>query len=410
MSDDTKSGYTKTGKKVMCINSNRRDLTYKKVYDVFTTQDSVDFIIDDVGDKRYESLEFPYWCENPDGMVDKANETKHKFKVGDNTESNYTKTDKKVKSIYDGRADLTYNEVYDVFIDNKGDEFIIDDVGDKRYWSVSDDEYYELVDDVVDNTHETKPKFKVGDKVKVVSTYYTSQFVDVINVGDTGITGVIISIDDNDYITPYLVKFDDSNVGDNWWFTDKCIELVNDDTDETKLKFKVGDKVRVVDIGFISKATSDTKVGDVGVIAYVDSDYVVSPYRVEFDDGAHWWFTDKCIELVNDDNTIENENSPIKSDGSQIVSDGGSSSYYAQQIPKGMLERFNATGIIEAKDVIRLFLGNDFNMGNIFKAYCRIISLRNGKGKAGIDEQYDLTKVKYFAEDELNHYLENKDV
>ena len=75
-----------------------------------------------------------------------------------------------------------------------------------------------------------------------------------------------------------------------------------------------------------------------------------------------------------------------------------------------MLERFNTTGTIEAKDVIRLFLGNDFNMGNIFKAYCRIISLRNGKGKAGIDEQYDLTKVKYFAEDELNHYLENKDV
>ena len=136
----------------------------------------------------------------------------------------------------------------------------------------------------------------------------------------------------------------------------------------------------------------------------------MSPYRVEFDDGAHWWFTDKCIELVNDDNTIENENSPIKSDGSQIVSDGGSSSYYAQQIPKGMLERFNTTGTIEAKDVIRLFLGNDFNMGNIFKAYCRIISLRNGKGKAGIDEQYDLTKAKYFAEDELNYYLENKDV
>ena len=138
--------------------------------------------------------------------------------------------------------------------------------------------------------------------------------------------------------------------------------------------------------------------------------HAMSPYRVEFDDGAHWWFTDKCIELVNDDNTIENENSPIKSDGSQIVSDGGSSSYYAQQIPKGMLERFNATGIIEAKDVIRLFLGNDFNMGNIFKACCRIISLRNGKGKAGIDEKYDLTKAKFFAEDELNYYLENKDV
>ena len=118
--------------------------------------------------------------------------------------------------------------------------------------------------------------------------------------------------------------------------------------------------------------------------------------RNETDEKDCWWFTDKCIELVSDDV----DNTPIKSDG-------GSSSYYAQQIPKGMLERFNTTGIIEAKDVIRLFLGNDFNMGNIFKAYCRVISLRNGKGKAGIDEQYDLTKAKYFTEDELNYYLEN---
>ena len=43
--------------------------------------------------------------------------------------SDYTKTSKKVKSIYDGRVDLTRNDVYDVFIDNKGDEFIIDDAG-----------------------------------------------------------------------------------------------------------------------------------------------------------------------------------------------------------------------------------------------------------------------------------------
>ena len=53
--------------------------------------------------------------------------------MSDGTKSGYTKTGKKVKSIYGGRVDLTRNEVYDVFIDNKGDEFIIDDVGDKRY-------------------------------------------------------------------------------------------------------------------------------------------------------------------------------------------------------------------------------------------------------------------------------------
>ena len=238
----------------MCISSNRRDLTYREVYDVFTTQDSVYFIIDDVGDKRYESLEFPYWCEKSDGMVDKANET--------------------------------------------------------------------------------KPKFKVGDKVKVVDVKQISQWTKDIEVG---YVGVVIDVNVNVEDTPYKVRLD------------KC---------------------------------------------YYD-----------------WWFTDKCIELVSDDTKpIENESSPIKSDGNQIVSDGGSSSYYVQQIPKGMLERFNATGTIETKDVIRLFLGNDSTMGNIFKAYCRVISLRNGKGKAGIDEQYDLTKAKFFAEDELNYYLENKDV
>ena len=236
--------------------------------------------------------------------------------------SDYTKTGKKVKSIYDGRFDLTYNGVYDVFIDNKGDEFIIDDVGDTRYWSISDDDYYELVYD-----NKTKPKFKVGDKVKVVDTEQISQWTKDIEVE---YVGVVVDVNVNVEDTPYKVRLD------------KC---------------------------------------------YCD-----------------WWFTDKCIELVSDDTKpIENESSPIKSDG-------GSSSYYAQQIPKGMLERFNTTGTIEAKDVIRLFLGNDFNMGNFFKAYCRVISLRNGKGKAGIDEQYDLTKAKFFAEDELNYYLESKDV
>ena len=142
MSNGTKSDYTKTGKKVMCINSNQRDLTYKKVYDVFTTQDGVDFIIDDIGDKRYESLEFPYWCENPDGMVDKANET--------------------------------------------------------------------------------KPKFKVGDKVKVVDIEYISTYTNSVRVDDVG----VITYVDSDYVMspPYCVEFDD----DYWWFTDKCIELIED--------------------------------------------------------------------------------------------------------------------------------------------------------------------------------------
>ena len=254
-----------------------------------------------------------------------------------------SKTGKKLKSINYDSVDLTYNEVYDVFINNNGEEFIIDDVGDKRYCSVFDG-YYELVDDVASATNttnnindnaKTKPKFKVGDVVKVVDIDYISQYTDDVKVGDVG---TIVRIDNNDNTTPYLVKFEDSNGRNSRWFTNKCIELV----EETSV----------------------------------------------------------------DENIIENDTT----ENTSIVSDGGSSSYYAQQIPKGMLERFNTTGTIEAKDVIRLFLGNDFNMGNIFKAYCRVISLRNGKGKAGVDEQYDLTKAKFFAEDELNYYLENTNV
>ena len=191
-------------------------------------------------------------------------------------------------------------------------------------------------------------------------------------------------------------------------YTDKY-ELVDDGVDtannindnvETNFKFKVGDTVRVTSTDYIRQYDASIKVGDVGVITRIWHDPNI-PYQV-FD----WYFPEGDLELVVGDSS----NTQIKSDGNQIVSDGGSSSYYAQQIPKGMLERFNTTGTIEAKDVIRLFLGNDFNMGNIFKAYCRVISLRNGKGKAGIDEQYDLTKAKFFAEDELNYYLENTNV
>ena len=150
--------------------------------------------------------------------------------MSDYTKSGCTNTGKKVKSIYDGRVDLTYNEVYDVFIDNKGDEFIIDDIGDKRYWSISDDDYYELVDDVsntvdtVDTVDETKPKFKVGDKVKVVDTEQISQWTKDIEVGRVG---VVVDVDVNVEDAPYKVKLDKCYW--DWWFTDKCIELASDE-------------------------------------------------------------------------------------------------------------------------------------------------------------------------------------
>ena len=216
-----------------------------------------------------------------------------------------------------------------------------------------------------------------------------------------------------DVFTDGAIEFVFDDVGVRCYQSSAIFEVVDDtvNTDntivETNHKFKEGDKVMVVNTDYISTYTDGVRVGDIGtVIGVFESG--VNKYHVKFEGTGYdyyWFFTDNCIELVGD-NIIENDTT----ENTSIVSDGGSSSYYAQQIPKGMLERFNTTGTIEAKDVIRLFLGNDFNMGNIFKAYCRVISLRNGKGKAGIDEQYDLTKAKFFAEDELNSYLENTNV
>ena len=237
---------------------------------------------------------------------------------GDYTKSGYTKTGKKVKCINSGRIDLIYKKVYDVFVGVSGDEFVIDESGDKR-----------------------SERFEFPCWIEV---------------------------------------FDDANLENQ---TTKSESVVVS-------KFKVGDTVRVTSTKYISQYDGSIKVGDIGVITSVDNDEVLA-YQFR-----NWWFPEADLELVTDDNS----KTPIKSDG-------GSSSYYAQQIPKGMLECFNETGIIEAKDVIRLFLNNDFTFGNIFKAYCRVISLRNGKGKAGIDEKYDLTKASFFADEELKNYLEN---
>ena len=241
--------------------------------------------------------------------------------------SNYVKTGKKVKCINSERVDLTYNKVYDVFIDKSGDEFLIDEAGDKRYECLEFPLWREVFDDA---PNEQKPKLRVGDKVKVVDTTDITVYTKNLKVGDIG---VIVGISKGHGAFFYDVKFDWCAKKESWWFTDKCIELVEDVATDVDMENQTG-----------------------------------------------------C--------------SPIKSDG-------GSSGYYAQQIPKGMLERFNETEVIEAKDVIRLFLDNDFTFGNIFKAYCRVISLRNGKGKAGIDEKYDLTKASFFADEELKNYLEN---
>ena len=89
-----------------------------------------------------------------------------------------------------------------------------------------------------------------------------------------------------------------------------------------------------------------------------------------------------------------------------IKSDGGSSSYYQKVIPPGVLkisggpfdgQPLEHNVIMETDDVIKLFLGNDWHKGNIFKAMTRL-----GQ-KEGIDETYDFNKIRWFL-DRIQHF------
>ena len=93
-----------------------------------------------------------------------------------------------------------------------------------------------------------------------------------------------------------------------------------------------------------------------------------------------------------------------------IKSDGGSSTYYDIAIPTSlreeMAERRNEDGLsyIKTEEIIELGLGNDFDAGNIFKCLIRMQSLKNGKGKAGNDLEYDANKVVYSAKKIAKRY------
>ena len=197
--------------------------------------------------------------------------------MSDYTKSDYTKTGKKVKSINSNRVDLTYNKIYEVFVDIAKNEFIIDDVGDWRYGSADDSDWYELVDDVVETNH----KFKEGDKVMVVNTDYISTYTDGVTVGDIG---TVIGVFEGG-VDKYHVNFKDTDYECYWFFTGNCIELVGDKHDkhdndngnnyildddggeQPKQQFSVGDKVKVKSISTLpSDINHGASVGDIAEI------------------------------------------------------------------------------------------------------------------------------------------------
>lgn len=74
----------------------------------------------------------------------------------------------------------------------------------------------------------------------------------------------------------------------------------------------------------------------------------------------------------------------------KIVSDGGSSGYY--ELPPGA---------VEIQDLVE-YRGMNFALGNIFKAAYRL-----GR-KAGNDELYELRKMKWYVDREINRVLKSQ--
>jgi len=88
---------------------------------------------------------------------------------------------------------------------------------------------------------------------------------------------------------------------------------------------------------------------------------------------------------------------------SDVKSTGGSSSYYDIDLWSMLMHKQVQ---LKFGDYMRDGLHNEADLCNIAKAAHRIAQLRNGGGKNGTDEIYDLNKIIYFAE-ERKAYLEN---
>ena len=230
---------------------------------------------------------------------------------GYHAKSSYNKTGKKVKCIDSNRRDLTYKKVYDVFVDNGGHEFVIDESCDRLYDSMEFPLWIEVFDDDDDKGFDSttsKPQFKVGDKVKVVDTEQISTYTNSVRVNDVGVITATKSLKTLD---SYLVTltFDGNAEQESWWFTDECIKLVENVADDANIenkttksesvvvrKFKVGDLVRVTSTDYISQYDASIEVGDIGVIFDVDDDdYDEVPYQIR-----NWWFPESDLELVSD--------------------------------------------------------------------------------------------------------------
>lgn len=191
------------------------------------------------------------------------------------------------------------------------------------------------------------------------------------------------------------------------------------------MKFKVGDKVKVVKqqegledyqipIGSVGEVLEVDGSDTVGLAYFVKSSSFRGGYSINKD---IWWFEEDNLELISD---VKYSCPSIHSDvllptlddgifkcalGRPIKSDGGSSAYYFTKLPQHIIDKIVETGGIEIKDIVRYVYDNNADAFNIVKAQKRIIEARKGKGKEGIDMLYDANKIKFFADEQYNSIL-----
>ena len=143
-------------------------------------------------------------------------------------------------------------------------------------------------------------KFKVGDRVQVVAQYSTFY----------GDKGTVIENDGTDNL-PIHVNFDvDGHV---CWFYENDLKVLHEE--ETSMKFKVGDKVKVKDswFGF---------TGEVGLIVRIDGP-TKYPYRVKFDvvdEEDEELFAEGSLELVKEKQSFTK--SDLKTGMGVVLRDG----------------------------------------------------------------------------------------
>ena len=129
---------------------------------------------------------------------------------------------------------------------------------------------------------ETTMEFKVGDKVKILNTEF----------GNQGRVGTITTISGTTMI--YLVEIVGAFGKDCQWSNTSDLELVTEE--EKEMKFKVGDKVRMIRNTYGHR-------GKIGTLEKIDDSTM--PYCVVFDDGRKEWCYGHEFKLLKEEKVME---------------------------------------------------------------------------------------------------------